>query len=191
MNSRMASLPQKHLISVDEYYRMAEVGLLAPDARVELIEGEIIDMPPIGIDHAGVVSLLNHVFVRAVDTRAVVQPQAGVRLDRRSEPQPDLAILAPREDFYRRKHPAPEDVLLLIEVSDSTLRYDLDVKAPLYARHGIPELWVVDLPHGEMHVFRAAQGGQYIEHRIVREPCVMGVTGLPGVEIDLSRLFVG
>jgi Uma2 family endonuclease len=170
---------------------MAEVGLLAPDARVELIEGEIIDMPPIGIDHAGVVSLLTHLFVRAVDVRAVVQPQAGVRLDRRSEPQPDLAILSPREDFYRRKHPAPEDVLLLIEVSDSTLRYDLDVKAPLYARHGIPELWVVDLPHGEMHVFRAAQGGQYIEHRIVREPCVMGVTGLPGVEIDLSRLFVG
>jgi Uma2 family endonuclease len=189
MNSRMASLPQKHLISVDEYYRMAEVGLLAPDARVELIEGEIIDMPPIGIDHAGVVSLLTHLFVRAVDTLAVVQPQGGVRLDLRSEPQPDLAVLAPREDFYRHKHPAPEDVLLLIEVSDSSLRYDLDVKAPLYARHGVPELWIVDLQHDELHVFRAPQGGKYQEHRITREPGSAGLMRLSGVEIDLSKLF--
>lgn len=189
MNSLMASLPQKHLISVDEYYRMAEVGLLAPDARVELIEGEIIDMPPIGTDHAGVVSLLVHLLVPAVGARAVVQPQAGVRLDPRSEPQPDLALLAPRADFYRHQHPAPGDVLLLVEVSDSTLRYDLGVKVPLYARHGIPEVWIVDLQHDELHVFGTPQGGQYLDHRIVRKPGVAGVAALPGIEFDLSRLF--
>jgi len=185
----MATLPQKHLISVDEYYRMAEVGLLAPDARVELIEGEIIDMPPIGTDHAGIVSLLNHLLVRALDTRAVVQPQAGVRLDLRSEPQPDLAVLAPRADFYRHKHPAPADALLLIEVSDSTLRYDLDVKVPLYARHGIAEVWIVDLQHEQLHSFRMPQGGQYRERHITREPGVTRVDGLPGIDIDLAGLF--
>lgn len=189
MSTRMASQPQKHLINVDEYYRMAEVGLLAPDARVELIEGEIIDMPPIGLDHAGVVNLLTHLFVRAVDARAVVQPQAGVRLDLRSEPQPDLAILAPRSDFYRGKHPAPEDVLLLVEVSDSTLRYDRDVKVPLYARHGIAELWLVDLQHNELHAFRGPQSGQYLDHSVMREAGIARVAGLPGVEIDLSGLF--
>jgi Uma2 family endonuclease len=189
MNTRMASLPQKHLITVHEYHRMAEVGLLAPDARVELIEGEIIDMPPIGLDHAGVVNLLNHLFVRAVDTRAVVQPQAGVRLDLRSEPQPDLAVLAPRADFYRGKHPAPEDVLLLIEVSDSTLRYDRDVKIPLYARHGIPEVWIVDLQHNELHSFRRPQAGQYLDHSVMREAGTAEVAALPGLAIDLSGLF--
>lgn len=187
----MASLPHKHLITVDEYYRMAEVGLLAPDARVELIEGEIIDMPPIGMDHAGVVNLLNHLFVLALDKRAVVQPQAGVRLDLRSEPQPDLAILAPRDDFYRGKHPEPEDVLLLVEASDSTLRYDRDVKMPLYARHGIPELWIVDLQHNEVHFFRRPHAGQYLDHTVIREPCTARLAGLPGVVVDLSGLFAG
>lgn len=189
MISRMASLPQKHLISVDEYYRMAEVGLLAPDARVELIEGEIIDMPPIGTDHAGVVSLLNHLFVSVVGTRAVVQPQAGVRLDLRSEPQPDLALLAPRQDFYRHKHPAPGDVLLLVEVSDSTLRYDLDVKVPLYARHDIRETWIVDLQNEQLHIFDSPGDGRYGNHRLLRQPGVLRVTGLPGLEFDLSGLF--
>jgi len=188
MVSRMASLPQKHLISVDEYYRMAEVGLLAPDARVELIDGEIIDMPPIGTDHAGVVSFLTRVLVTTLGTRAVVQPQAGVRLDLRSEPQPDLAVLVPREDFYRNKHPAPDDVLLLVEVSDSTLRYDFDVKVPLYARHGIRELWIVDLPHSELHVFAGPRGGQYLEHRVMNAPGVIRVAALPGLEFDLSGL---
>lgn len=96
-----------------------------------------------------------------------------MRLDLRSEPQPDLAILAPREDFYRRKHPAPADVLLLIEVSDSTLRYDLGMKVPLYARHGIRELWVVDLQHGELHAFGSPQDGQYLERRVTREPGIV------------------
>jgi Uma2 family endonuclease len=189
MSTRMASLPHKHLISVDEYYRMAEVGLLAPDARVELIEGEIIDMPPIGIDHAGVVNLLTHLFVRAVDTRAVVQPQVGVRLDLRSEPQPDLAVLAARADFYRGKHPAPEDVLLLVEVSDSTLRYDMDVKVPLYARHGIQQVWVIDLQHGQLHCFRTPRSGQYFDCYTTAEPGIVPIAALSGAQVDLSALF--
>jgi Uma2 family endonuclease len=107
----MSSAPRKHLITVDEYYRMAEVGLLAPDARVELIEGEIIDMVPIGIPHARAVSHLARLFTLAVGDRAIVRPQLPVRLSHRSEPEPDIAVLAPRADEYGRAHPVPADVL--------------------------------------------------------------------------------
>lgn len=124
---------------------MAEVGLLAPDARVELIEGEIIDMPPIGPDHGSVADRLNHLLVPAVGQRAIVRVQGAVRLSRMSEPQPDTALLVPRKDYYRAAHPTGDNTFLVIEVSDSTLRYDRNVKVPLYARHAVPEVWIADL----------------------------------------------
>jgi Uma2 family endonuclease len=189
MSSLMETWPRRHRITVDEYYRMAEAGLLAPDARVELIEGEIFDMAPIGIDHNGVVNQLSHLFNKAVNNLAIVQTQGVVRLDRASEPQPDLALLVPRADFYRRAHPSPADVLLLIEVSDSTLRYDRDVKVPLYARHGIPEVWIVDLPNEQLLIYRSAADGKYLDQSIMKEPGVTPVAAIPGVEVDLSGLL--
>ncbi|HTQ36631.1 MAG TPA: Uma2 family endonuclease [Steroidobacteraceae bacterium] len=185
----MASLPHKHLITVDDYYRMAEVGLLAPDARVELIEGEIIDMAPIGIDHGRAVDILNRLFVRAVGDQAIVRVQGAVRLNLRSEPQPDLALLAPSADDYGSRQPAPADVLLLIEVSDSTLRYDMDVKLPLYARHGIPETWIVDLRGGELKRYRVPRDGRYLELDTSSKPGIARVAALPEIGIDLTRLF--
>lgn len=179
----------RHRISVSEYYRMAEVGLLAPDARVELIEGEVVDMAPIGSEHGGTVYALNRLLVEAVGTRAVVLVQGPIRLGPRSEPQPDLALLRARADGYKRAHPTPTDTLLVIEVSDTTLRYDLQTKVPLYAHHGIPEVWVVDLENRRLRVFRSPAEGAYAESAETDAPGLTPLPGLDGVSIDLATLF--
>lgn len=189
MNTLMESWPRRHRITVDEYYRMAEVGLLAPDARVELIDGEIIDMAPIGTGHGSVVDELARLFIKAAGDRGRVRIQGAIRLDGSSEPQPDIALLAPHAHRYRHVQPSPSDVLLLIEVSDSTLRYDLDVKVPLYARHGIPEVWIVDLQHGELRFYRSPVDAKYLDQSATIDPGVTPVTTLPGIEVDLSGLL--
>jgi Uma2 family endonuclease len=179
--------PRRHRLTVEEYYQMAEVGLLAPDARVELIDGEIVDMAPIGSRHAAAVSLLAERLIRGVGEAAIVWIQSPVRLDARSEPQPDLALLHPRGDRYAGGHPGPADVLLLIEVSDATLRYDREIKTGLYARHGVPEVWVVDLPNGRLHVLREPREGGYADRSTI------GAHSVPvdalSVDVDLSGLF--
>ncbi len=129
--------------TVHEYHRMGEAGILHEDDRVELIEGEIVEMAAIGTRHFSCVNGLTRLLVRGVGDAAIVSVQNPVRLDERTEPQPDLAVLRVRD--YRESLPMPEDVLLLIEVSDTMLRYDRGVKLPLYARVGIREVWVVDL----------------------------------------------
>lgn len=140
---------------------MAEAGVLSPDDRTELIEGEIVDMPPIGPNHASVVGLLSKLLIRKMDDDALVRVQLPVRFVPRSEPQPDFALVNPRVDHYREAHPVARDVLLLIEVSDSTLRYDLDTKARLYATHGIEEYWVVDLAACTVWRHRQPSGTRY------------------------------
>jgi Uma2 family endonuclease len=134
--------PRRHRLTVADYYRMAEVGILAPDARVELIDGEIIDMAPPASSHAGTVDYLLEVLGLAARGKAKVRVQNPVRLSEYSEPQPDLALLWPREDFYRARHPRADDVLLIVEVAASSLRFDRKKKVPLYARHGVPEVWL-------------------------------------------------
>jgi Uma2 family endonuclease len=138
-----------------------------------------------------VVNDLTHLLVHAVGDRAIVQVQSVVRLDGSSEPQPDVAVLAPRDHRFRHVHPSPADVLLLIEVSDSTLRYDRDVKVPLYARHGIPEVWIVDLQNAELHSWRAPERGRYLQQATTKTPGITAVAQLPGIEIDLSSLLAG
>lgn len=168
---------------------MAEVGILAPDARVELIDGEIIDMAPPGSLHAAVVHRLNEVFVRAVGDEATVLVQNPVRLNDYSEPQPDLALLRRRADFYAERHPRPADVLLIVEVAASSLRFDRGTKLPLYAAHGIPEVWLVDLDGRRLVRHRAPRHGAYA---LVDEPdlgATLEVEALPGVAFDLRRLF--
>lgn len=139
------TLTQHHLLTVDDYHKMGEAGILQEDDRVELIEGELIDMAPIGSGHAGEVIGLTSLLGTALAGRALVSVQNPVRLGTYSEPQPDIAILRYRPDFYRASLPQPEDVLLLIEVADTTVPYDREIKIPLYARHGIPEVWLIDL----------------------------------------------
>jgi Uma2 family endonuclease len=181
--------PRRHRITVDEYYRMAEVGLLAPDARVELIEGEIIDMAPIGLEHGWVVDQLTRLLVTAVGTKGYVRVQGAVRLSQSSQPQPDAVVLAPRSD-YRTRHPTGADTLLVVEVSDSTVRYDLKVKTPLYARHGVSEVWILDLPKHRLHVFGSLVGDAYTESRIDRAPGKTAITAVPGLFVDLSQILL-
>lgn len=140
--------------TVEEYERMAETGILTEDDRVELIEGAIIEMTPIGSRHASCVARLTHLLTQQFGDQVVVWVQNPVRLSRHSEPQPDLVLLRPRQDFYAGAHPEPADVLLLIAVADATLETDRTVKAPLYAKAGIPETWVVDLEGGRVEVSR-------------------------------------
>ncbi len=136
----------RHRFTVEEYHRMAEAGLLSEDDRVELIEGEIIEMAPIGSRHHACVMRLDELLRRpGVSGGYIVSVQGPVRLDEGNEVQPDLALLRRRPDFYAGELPDPEDVLLVVEVSDTTLAYDRDVKLPRYARAGIPEVWIVDL----------------------------------------------
>ena len=186
MSAQTDSWPRPHRLTVHDYYRMAEVGVLHPDDRTELIEGEIIDMPPIGDRHGAAVRLLNTRLVRAVGDAAEVSCQLPVRLSLRSEPQPDFAIVKAKEGGYR-KHPHPRDVLLLVEVSDSTLRYDLGKRASLYAAHGIPEYWVFDLQHNRVWRHRAPRGREYTQ----RDELAQGALPLPtlGADLDLADVF--
>jgi Uma2 family endonuclease len=189
MSLAMEDWPRRHRITVDEYHRMAEVGVLAPDARVELIEGEIVEMPPIGSRHSAAVSQLYEILHAALGKRATVWCQGAVRLGDLSEPQPDFAVLARREDFYRERHPTAADILLAIEVSDTTLRYDLQTKSALYARHGICEFWVIDLDGAKTHLFRAPEGGVYRETSGPSAPGVLTLSALRDTSIDVSVLF--
>ncbi len=139
MSVAMEDWPYRHRITVDEYHRMAEGGSFAPDARVELIDGVIIDMPPIGSPHAGTVDQLDALLHRAASDRAIIRRQSPIHLGDYSEPQPDLALLASRKSFYKDGHPTANDTLLVVEVSDTTLDDDLQRKMALYACHGIQD----------------------------------------------------
>lgn len=189
MGMHMESWPQRHRITVHDYHRLAEIGVLAPDARVELIEGEIIDMAPIGKDHQSIVDQLNRALVRAVGDNAIVRVQGSVRLSEWSEPQPDVLLLAPRPDFYRSEFALGTDTLLLIEVSDTTLRYDRDVKVPLYARHGVPEIWIVDVSGDALLVYGDLRNGKYERPVVLERPANVPITLLSGVTLDVSALF--
>ena len=152
---------QKHYFNVDDYYRMAEVGLLSEDDRVELIEGEIIEMSPIGSSHSGTVKRSSAFLNHRLGNIMIVSVQDPIRLSDFSEPQPDLALLKPRKDFYSKSHPTPDDVLVVIEVSDTSLAYDRNVKLPLYARAGIPESWLIVLAKEVIEIHSQPKNGKY------------------------------
>ncbi len=179
----------RHRLTVDEYYRMAELGILAPDAKVELIEGEIIDMAPQGSAHAGIVTRFYERLAAALGPTGIVRCQLPIRLGLRSEPEPDFAIVKRREDFYTRAHPVAEDVLLIIEISNTTVRYDRFIKMPLYARHGIVEAWLLDIPARRVHLFRAPRQGEYVDVSTVDRPGILHAVTLRAIPIDLSELL--
>ena len=179
---------RRHRYTVDDYYRMGEAGILREDDRVELIEGEIVDMTPIGSAHASAVARLQRMLERAAGDNAVVWIQNPVRLGSYSEPEPDVALVEPRADFYSTAHPTSADVLLIIEVADASLRYDRDIKIPLYARHGIPEVWLVDLESRCITRFSRpnAQAFGHVEELSPLDS--VPLPGLEGINVDLSSL---
>jgi Uma2 family endonuclease len=181
--------PRRHRYTVADYHRMAEAGILAPNARVELIEGEIIDMAPPGDAHAGTVDQLAQVLGAAMAARAHVRVQNPLLLGEHSEPQPDIAVLKARSDFYKTRRPRPWDVLLVVEVADTSLRYDRDEKIPLYAQHGIPEAWLVDLTAPRLVRFRDPRQGAYATVDAPDLGSPLEIAALPGARIDLGTLF--
>ena len=176
-------------ITVGDYDRMAEAGILTERDRVELIEGELVAMSPIGSYHHGTVNRLNYLLMRAVGDRAIVSVQGPVRLDDLSEPEPDFALLKPRPDFYRDAHAVAADVLLLIEVADSSLNYDRAVKRALYARHGIAEFWIFNLIAGEIEICRQPTAAGYAAIDIAGRDRELEPLLLPGVRISAASIF--
>jgi Uma2 family endonuclease len=179
--------PSRHRFTVEEYHRMEEVGLLAPDARVELIGGEVIDMPPFGSRRGAAVDRLNGLLNRAVGDRAIVRCRGPVRLSDTSEPQADFILLVPREDFYEERAATAADTLLIVDVSESTPRYDRQINWFLFGRYGIPEYWIFDTQAKQLHGYRPADA-KYGEVSWTDKPGVTPITLLPGVTVDLSSL---
>ena len=189
MPSTATDRPRPHRLSVDDYHRMAAAGILGEDARVELIEGAIIDMTPIGSRHAGSVTQLNRALEHSIGDTALVWVQNPIALDPHTEPQPDLALLRPREDFYKSGHPRPADILLIIEVADTSLAYDRDIKLPLYARAGIPEAWLVDPDAATLTRLTSPSADGYRQEEVATDLQHIGVSTLPGLVLDLRGLF--
>jgi Uma2 family endonuclease len=180
----------RHRLKVEDFHKMGSAGILTEDDRVELIEGELIDMAPIGSEHAGVVYLLTQLITLAAGQAAIVGAQNPLILGEYSEPQPDILVLRPREDYYRKAHPRPEDVLLLIEVADSTVRFDRKVKIPLYARHNVPEVWLVDLAQRCVEVYRLPQPDAGLYQQVSRyAEGILTPERIGTVAVDMARLF--
>lgn len=179
----------RHRLTRQDYYRMGEAGILREDHRVELLEGQLIDMSPIGPRHALVTQILNELLVKAVAGRAWVRCQSPVVLDDGSEPQPDFALVRGPGHRYRHTHPAPDDIFLLVEVSDSSLGFDRSVKLRLYALAGIREVWIVDLTTDGVLVYRDPSGDGFASESRVESPAVLGVAALPGVTIPVAEVF--
>jgi Uma2 family endonuclease len=180
---------RRHRWTVDQYCKMAEIGILALDERFELIDGRIMDMLPDQPLCAATIDHLNELMIRALDHRAWVRCRGPVRLSILSEPVPDFALV---NRSYRRgdSHPSGADTLLVIEVSDGPLRYERELKIPLYARHGVPEVWLVDAESKQVHFYRSPHTDTYADVTSVTRPGVTVISALPDVTIDLSDLFL-
>ena len=189
-SKRVKALATKHLITVAEFGRMAEAGVFSEDERLELIEGEIIERSPIGRRHAARVRWLINLLTRRLGTaEAVIDAQDPLVLGELSNPQPDLVLLKPRADFYADGHPQAADVLLLIEVADTSLVSDREVKVPLYAQHGIPEVWLIDLEGAAVEVFREPTAEGYLRSRRLEErQTTLSARLLPQLELTVGTL---
>ena len=167
------------LFTVQEYHQMAEAGVLHEDDRIELIHGEIIQMSPIGNYHAAIVSRLNMLLAPKLASTAIINVQNPVRIGEHSEPEPDIMVLPFREDYYAESGVTPQDVLLLIEVSDSTLHYDRTTKIPLYATAGIPEVWIVNVGKQQLEVYRQPDEDRYQSVATFNREDTVSATQLP------------
>jgi len=181
----------KRRFDADEYQRMGRAGILTEGDRVELINGEIITMTPIGPRHNAAVNRANRALVGAVGNQAIVQVQGSVRLDLSSEPQPDLVLLRPEPDFYASRLPGPADILLIVEVAESSIDYDSEVKAALYATAGVREYWLVDLTTGTVTRASAPSGGAYQRHQQYRSGESIAPDALPLCGIPVEALLAG
>lgn len=179
---------KRHRLTVEQYHRMLEAGVIAPDARVELIEGNVVELAPIGSRHHVAAIRLVRLLAQALDGRAVVSTKLSMRLDDMTETRPDLAIYKPGNDFHANALPKGTHTLLVIEISDTKLDYDVRVKGPLYARHGVPAYWIFDLPARALRCFRAPRGDAYTDVMALETPDVVTLPGL-NIRVDLAGVL--
>ena len=181
---------EKRLFTIEGYYRLAETGILRRDDRVEFIRGEIVRMSPVGSLHAACVKRTAAEFFRSVGSDAIVSVQYPIRLAaQNSEPEPDISMLLPKPDYYASAHPTPADVLLVVEVADSSLDYDRGVKIPLYAEAGIPEVWIMALEEECVERYSGLEGGEYQDVRHFYPGESISPALLPNVRLDVGWLF--
>lgn len=179
----------KRLFTVDEFHQMAEGGVFGEDDRLELLDGEIVQMTPIGSRHAGCVMRLNAWFNQIAQSGALVSVQGPLVLSEGTEFYPDIVLLRRREDFYSRSHPRPGDVLLVVEVADTTVDYDRRVKVLRYARSGVPEVWVVDLNARLIDVYARPLAGEYRDQRRVGPGESLTVPGVSGQQLAVAEIL--
>ncbi|MDY7008238.1 MAG: Uma2 family endonuclease [Cyanobacteriota bacterium] len=179
----------RRLFTVDQYYKMLEAGILTENERVELIRGEIVKMSPIGIHHAACVDRINELFFLRLAKTVTVRVQNPIRLNDNSEPEPDIALLQRRPDFYQTQHPQPEDIFLLIEVSDTTVKYDQEVKIPLYAENNIVEVWLVNLTQKCLEVYRQPTANGYQTVQTFQRGETVTIQALPNVTFTVDEIL--
>ncbi|MBD2457814.1 Uma2 family endonuclease [Nostoc sp. FACHB-87] len=179
----------RHKFTVPQYHKMIESGILTEDDRVQLIRGEIVEMSPIGTKHAACVKCLNKILSTKLRDRVLIAIQDPVELNDNSQPQPDVALLKPRDDFYADAHPQPQDILLLIEVADSTIIYDREEKIPLYAEANIIAVWLIDINEQVVEVYQqpTATGYQHIQKFSGGE--ILSIPGFSDVTITVNEIF--
>nr|WP_294544274.1 Uma2 family endonuclease [uncultured Rhodopila sp.] len=180
---------RRRRLTLDQYHRLGEAGILGEDDRVELLDGQLVDMSPIGPRHALAVDALNELLGVAVAGRAAIRVQNPIEIDRGTEPNPDIAVVRRPWRGYPRTHPRPEDVLLLVEVADSSLETDRGAKLELYARSGIREFWIVDLRTDGVDVYRGPSGDAYASTVRVGSSGLLDIEALPGIAIPAASLF--
>ncbi|MDQ6783809.1 MAG: Uma2 family endonuclease [Actinomycetota bacterium] len=185
----MGTTLQRKSWTVDDFGRMVAAGVLAEDDHVELLEGEIIEMAPVGSRHAATVNALARLFHQQVGDRCVVSVQNPIRLSERSEPQPDVALLEWRDDLYRMQLPVPADVLLVIEVADTSVATDREVKVPGYGRAGIPEAWLVDLVADVVEVHTEPAPGGYGDAVLYRPDQVIFSAVVAGIAVPVASII--
>lgn len=175
--------------TVEQYHKMAESGILTENDRVELIQGEVIEMSPIGRRHASCVARLTRLFTLRLGETAIVWPQNPIELDDTSEPQPDLTLLQPRPDFYESGHPQPEDIFLIVEVADTTAKSDREVKIPLYAKDNIAEVWLVDINQQCLEVYRQPSPTGYQNVQTFHRGQTIAIQAFPDIEIMVDEVL--
>ena len=189
LTQKQNKLANKFLLTTQQYHLMHEAGVFQEGDRIELINGEITTMSPIGRKHATCVARLNAILTNRLFGKAIIWPQNSIRLNDNSEPQPDIAILKFRDDFYEEGLPTPEDILLIIEVADSSIDYDREVKAPLYGLAGIPEMWLFDVNKKEIEGYSQPSANGYKLIRRYDENDTLSILTFPDVTFNWNELF--
>lgn len=179
---------KRHRLTVEQFDRMKFAGVFSPDVRVELIEGQVVEMALRGSRQHAAVSRLCRLLSEAIGDRAIVSSQLAIRLDDMTEFKPDLVVCQSRGS-YATGLPTGADTLLVVEIADTTLDYDVRVKGPLYARHGVPEYWILDLPARSLRRFRKPGSDKYSDVSAFETPDIITLPGLQGTRVDLAGIL--